>query len=240
MAYTGTHDPRRRGRGEPPDAPMARAGGEEVSAADGRPTRPASAGAVAAGAACPPGGAGAATLRAVKVVWQREMIRLRRRPRPASSSALVQPLLFLFVLGTGLSAVVERRHRRRRLPHVPVPGRAGDVDAVHGGVRRRVDRVGPGVRLPARDAGRAGAAHVVDPAGQVPRRRDRRDRCRACSCWRWRRLVGVPYAPALMRRADRAAVPGCVHDHGVRPGAVRADQEHPGGHAADAAGASRR
>lgn len=44
-------------------------------------------------------------LRAIAVVWQRELIRfLRARARIATG--LVQPLLFLFVLGTGLSPLV--------------------------------------------------------------------------------------------------------------------------------------
>jgi ABC-2 type transport system permease protein len=45
-------------------------------------------------------------LRAVKVVWQREMIRFKG-DRARIISSLVQPLLFLFVLGTGLSSVVD-------------------------------------------------------------------------------------------------------------------------------------
>ncbi len=44
-------------------------------------------------------------LRAISVIWQREMIRfLRNHVRMATS--LVQPVLFLFVLGTGLSPLV--------------------------------------------------------------------------------------------------------------------------------------
>src|SRR5579875_3315934 len=44
-------------------------------------------------------------LRAVRMVWKRELIRFfRNRIRIATS--LVQPILFLFVLGTGLSPVV--------------------------------------------------------------------------------------------------------------------------------------
>jgi ABC-2 type transport system permease protein len=43
-------------------------------------------------------------LRAVKIVWQRDLIRfLQDRPRMVVS--LVQPVLFLFVLGTGLSTL---------------------------------------------------------------------------------------------------------------------------------------
>ena len=44
-------------------------------------------------------------LRAVKVVWQREMIRFGR-DRGRLASGLAQPLLLLFVLGTGLSGLV--------------------------------------------------------------------------------------------------------------------------------------
>jgi ABC-2 type transport system permease protein len=44
-------------------------------------------------------------LRAVKVVWQRELIRFAR-DRMRIVVALLQPLLFLFVLGTGLSSMI--------------------------------------------------------------------------------------------------------------------------------------
>jgi ABC-2 type transport system permease protein len=43
-------------------------------------------------------------LRAVKVVWQRELIRFWRDRRRIVTS-LLQPVLFLFVLGTGLSTI---------------------------------------------------------------------------------------------------------------------------------------
>ena len=43
-------------------------------------------------------------LRAIKVVWQRELIRFVS-DKPRIFTALVQPVLFLFVLGTGLSAL---------------------------------------------------------------------------------------------------------------------------------------
>jgi ABC-2 type transport system permease protein len=43
-------------------------------------------------------------LRAVKVVWQRELIRFAS-DRPRILTSLLQPVLFLFVLGTGLSAL---------------------------------------------------------------------------------------------------------------------------------------
>ena len=47
----------------------------------------------------------AGDLRAVKIVWQREMIRFSR-DRMRMVTSLFQPLLFLFVLGTGLSSLV--------------------------------------------------------------------------------------------------------------------------------------
>lgn len=44
-------------------------------------------------------------LRAIKVVWKRDLIRFRNE-RARILSSLMQPLLFLFVLGKGLAAVV--------------------------------------------------------------------------------------------------------------------------------------
>src|SRR3954451_14656924 len=43
-------------------------------------------------------------LRAIRVVWQREMIRFGR-DRLRIITSLIQPVLFLFVLGTGLSTI---------------------------------------------------------------------------------------------------------------------------------------
>ena len=43
-------------------------------------------------------------LRAVSIVWQRELIRFRR-DRLRAITSLIQPLLFLLVLGTGLSSL---------------------------------------------------------------------------------------------------------------------------------------
>src|SRR5215212_11678557 len=51
-------------------------------------------------------------VRGAAVVWQREMIRFGR-DRSRIVSSLVQPVLFLFVLGTGLSSLI---------------GSSGDVD----------------------------------------------------------------------------------------------------------------
>jgi ABC-2 type transport system permease protein len=49
-----------------------------------------------------PGAGLRSDLRAVRVVWQRELIRFSR-DRARMITSLVQPVLFLFVLGTGLS-----------------------------------------------------------------------------------------------------------------------------------------
>jgi ABC-2 type transport system permease protein len=57
-----------------------------------------------AGVRVPTGGFGH-ELRATLVVWNREMIRFRRDPARVLSS-VIQPLLFLFVLGGGLGALV--------------------------------------------------------------------------------------------------------------------------------------
>ena len=46
-------------------------------------------------------------LRAVSIVWRRELIRFRS-DRLRAVTALVQPVLFLFVLGTGLSQLASR------------------------------------------------------------------------------------------------------------------------------------
>ncbi len=46
-------------------------------------------------------------LRAISIVWRRELIRFRS-DRLRAVTSLVQPILFLFVLGTGLSALASR------------------------------------------------------------------------------------------------------------------------------------
>jgi ABC-2 type transport system permease protein len=51
-----------------------------------------------------PGGGVRSELRAIKVVWHREWLRFLR-DRPRILTAFVQPMLFLFVLGTGLSRI---------------------------------------------------------------------------------------------------------------------------------------
>jgi ABC-2 type transport system permease protein len=47
-------------------------------------------------------------VRAIAMVWRREMIRFRRDPA-RMFAMLLQPLLFLFVLGTGLASIVDTR-----------------------------------------------------------------------------------------------------------------------------------
>lgn len=44
-------------------------------------------------------------LRAVKIVWQRELIRFVR-DKPRIVTALLQPMLYLFVFGTGMSSMI--------------------------------------------------------------------------------------------------------------------------------------
>src|ERR1700691_4470581 len=46
-------------------------------------------------------------LRAVSIVWRRELIRFRT-DRLRAIAAFIQPILFLFVLGTGLGALAGR------------------------------------------------------------------------------------------------------------------------------------
>src|SRR5947209_269081 len=46
-------------------------------------------------------------LRAIQVVWKREMLRFFR-DRLRIVTSLVQPVFYLFVLGTGLSSLVSR------------------------------------------------------------------------------------------------------------------------------------
>src|SRR5215470_5642803 len=46
-------------------------------------------------------------LRAISIVWRREIIRFKS-DRLRAVTSLVQPVLFLFVLGTGLSSLASR------------------------------------------------------------------------------------------------------------------------------------
>jgi ABC-2 type transport system permease protein len=60
-------------------------------------------------------------VRAIKIVWQRELIRFRS-DRMRIFTALVQPALFLFVLGTGLSSVASANAEGLALPTFLFPG----------------------------------------------------------------------------------------------------------------------
>jgi ABC-2 type transport system permease protein len=60
-------------------------------------------------------------LRAVRVVWQREMIRFTR-DRLRIITSLIQPVLFLFVLGTGLSTITTGSVRSINLRTFMYPG----------------------------------------------------------------------------------------------------------------------
>jgi ABC-2 type transport system permease protein len=53
------------------------------------------------------GGTGSEAFRAIKVVWRRELIRWARN-RTRIITALMQPILFLFVLGSGLADLMPR------------------------------------------------------------------------------------------------------------------------------------
>ena len=89
-------------------------------------------------------------------------------------TSLIQPLLFLFVLGSGPADRDASERGRRRPDDVHLPRRALHLGDVHRDLQRGLDRLGPRVRLPARDDGRAGAPQL-DRDRQVPRRRDRRE-----------------------------------------------------------------
>src|SRR6202142_2369724 len=68
----------------------------------GEPTHPQGASPVPVPAVHVPASSLRGDLRAVKIVWQRELIRFAK-DRLRIATSLVQPFLFLFVLGTGLS-----------------------------------------------------------------------------------------------------------------------------------------
>ena len=92
----GPHDPRRRGDGVRADGGQpvhpAADGGAPMSLAQVAPVRVTQ-------------GTLADDWRAVKVVWKRELLRFRRN-KPRIVTSLAQPILFLFVLGTGLSHLI--------------------------------------------------------------------------------------------------------------------------------------
>ena len=85
----------------------------------------------------------ASELRAIKIVWRRELIRFAS-DRLRIVTSLVQPLLFLFVLGSGLQRLAERRDARGQPEDLPVPRNPVHLGDVHRDVPGGVDRLGPG------------------------------------------------------------------------------------------------
>ena len=113
----------------------------------------------------------ASELRAVRIVWRRDLIRFAN-DRIRIVSSLVQPLLFLFVMGSGLQRLSSAGTHGVNLKTFIYPGCPVHLGDVHRDVLGRLDRVGPRVRVPARDAGRAGEPQL-DRHRQVPGRRHR-------------------------------------------------------------------
>ena len=96
------------------------------------------------------------------VVWEREMIRFTRDPARVVSS-IVQPLLFLFVLGSGLGSLMQAGTGGVDFKTFLFPGVLSMSVLFTAAFCRDLDGVGPRVRVPARDAGGAGLDHG-DPA----------------------------------------------------------------------------
>ena len=95
-----------------------------MSTTTDRPPRAAPAGPSAAprsSGSASPSAAWRSELRAIRIVWRRELIRFGA-DRLRMVTSLVQPLLFLFVLGSGLQRPVQRRHPRRQPEDVHLPG----------------------------------------------------------------------------------------------------------------------
>ncbi|HLI31761.1 MAG TPA: ABC transporter permease [Solirubrobacteraceae bacterium] len=68
-----------------------------------------------------PSGGARGELRAIRIVWWRELIRFSR-DRLRIITSLVQPFLFLFILGTGLSTLSAHGHFRISLRTLFYPG----------------------------------------------------------------------------------------------------------------------
>ena len=163
-------------------------------------------------------------LRAIKIVWRRELIRFRN-DRMRIVTALIQPLLFLFVLGCGPAAAR------------PAPAH-GDVDLrtfIYPGILCTRGDVHGDVLSGARSSGTASSASCammvapgpaqLDRDRQVPRRRDGRepagrDPARARAGLRRRALQ-----PGADPRHPRPACCCCAFsDHRVRRDGRRAHQ----------------
>ena len=97
-------------------------------------------------------GGPAQDLRAIKMVWKRELIRFSRN-RTRLITAPVQPLLFLPVLGTGLAKLTTKT-ANLDFSHLHISRRDRHERAVHGDLLGHLHRLGPRVRLHAGDAGR--------------------------------------------------------------------------------------
>ena len=82
-------------------------------------------------------------LRATGIVWRRELIRFRT-DRLRMVTALIQPVLFLFVLGTGLGSLAGPQPSRwYQLQDLHLPGRRRHGRAVHRDLLGWLDRLGP-------------------------------------------------------------------------------------------------
>ena len=78
---------------------------------------------------------------ATGVVCRRELLRFGR-DRARMFTMLLQPPLFIFVMGTGLASIVDTGGSLDFRTFL-VPGCAGDLGALHGGVLRHLAGLGP-------------------------------------------------------------------------------------------------
>ena len=162
------------------------------------------------------------SLRAVKVVWRREMIRLSR-DRGRLIAGLAQPLLLLFVLGGGLSGLVSAGTGGVAFTTFLFPGVVATstlFTAIFAGVSIVWDRefgflremlVAPVPRTAILLGKCLGGATVATAQA--------RDHAGA------RRSGRRPVRAGDDRRDGRAALPDRDDDHGVRPDDVRADPD---------------
>jgi hypothetical protein len=153
-------------------------------------------------------------LRAVGIVWRRELIRFKS-DRLRAVTSLIQPVLFLFVLGTGLSTLAGKG----------MPPGISFKTFIYPGVlamsvlftalfsAASIAR-GPRVRVPQGDARRPGQ-QVGDRHREMPRRRDRRD---AAGNYHSRpgRGGACTLRPHSVSHRNRRALAAMVHAHGVR------------------------
>ena len=170
-------------------------------------------------------------LRAVSIVWRREMIRFRR-DRLRAVTSLIQPLLFLLVLGTGLSSLAGRslpsgvNFKTFIFPGVlamsvlftAVFSAASIVwDREFGFLREML--VAPVSRAAIVVGKCLGGATIATFQGIV--------------MLALAGLAGVPYNPVLFAHPDRRAAAAVVHHHRVRGDDGGPDHPVPGVHGAD-------